>query len=128
VTSSNQPDSAVLAAPSDSVEFPPGFLLGAATAAYQIEGAAAEDGRTASIWDTFSATPGKVVDNHTGAVACDHYHRLAEDTDLMASLGLNAYRFSVSWSRVQPGGRGRANPKGLDSRGLERQLFRLYAD
>jgi beta-glucosidase len=114
VTSSHQPDSAVLAAPSDAVSFPPGFLLGAATAAYQIEGAAAEDGRTASIWDTFSVTPGKVVDGHTGDVACDHYHRYTEDVGLMTALGLNAYRFSVSWSRVQPGGRGPGNPRGID--------------
>ncbi|MFB7864949.1 MULTISPECIES: GH1 family beta-glucosidase [unclassified Streptomyces] len=94
--------------------FPSGFLWGAATAAYQIEGAAAEDGRTPSIWDTFSHTPGKVFQGHTGDVAVDHYHRFREDVRLMSELGLNAYRFSVSWSRVQPTGRGPAVQQGLD--------------
>ncbi|MFJ9428494.1 GH1 family beta-glucosidase [Streptomyces sp. NPDC101490] len=94
--------------------FPPGFLWGAATAAYQIEGAAAEDGRTPSIWDTFSHTPGKVFGGHTGDVAVDHYHRFREDVRIMSELGLDAYRFSVSWSRVQPTGRGPAVRKGLD--------------
>ncbi|MEU9507717.1 GH1 family beta-glucosidase [Micromonospora sp. NPDC048170] len=94
--------------------FPPGFLWGAATAAYQIEGAAAEGGRTPSIWDTFSHTPGRVVEGHTGDVACDHYHRLGADVALMAELGLKSYRFSVSWPRVQPGGTGPANAEGLD--------------
>jgi beta-glucosidase len=94
--------------------FPDGFLLGAATAAYQIEGAAAADGRTPSIWDTFSAQPGRVIGGHTGHVATDHYHRYRDDIALMASLGLSAYRFSVSWSRVQPDGAGPANPQGLD--------------
>ncbi|MEU4781202.1 GH1 family beta-glucosidase [Micromonospora sp. NPDC023633] len=94
--------------------FPPGFLWGAATAAYQIEGAAAEGGRTPSIWDTFSHTPGRVVEGHTGDVACDHYHRVGSDVALMAELGLKSYRFSVSWPRVQPGGTGPANAEGLD--------------
>ncbi|MFV0126565.1 GH1 family beta-glucosidase [Streptomyces sp. HMX112] len=94
--------------------FPPGFLWGAATAAYQIEGAAAEDGRTPSIWDTFARTPGKVFQGHTGDVAVDHYHRYRDDVKLMAGLGLTAYRFSVSWSRVQPTGRGPAVQRGLD--------------
>ncbi|WP_369147797.1 GH1 family beta-glucosidase [Streptomyces sp. R44] len=94
--------------------FPADFLWGAATAAYQIEGAAAEDGRTPSIWDTFSHTPGKVFEGHTGDVAVDHYHRFREDVGIMAELGLNAYRFSVSWSRVQPTGRGPAVQQGLD--------------
>ncbi|MEU4381659.1 GH1 family beta-glucosidase [Micromonospora echinofusca] len=94
--------------------FPPGFLWGAATAAYQIEGAAAEGGRTPSIWDTFSHTPGRVVEGHTGDVACDHYHRMGADVALMAELGLKSYRFSVSWPRVQPGGTGPANAEGLD--------------
>jgi beta-glucosidase len=98
----------------DRLDFPAGFLWGAATAAYQIEGAAAEGGRTPSIWDTFSHTPGKVVAGDTGDVACDHYHRYPEDLDLMAQLGLSSYRFSVSWSRVQPHGRGPANAAGLD--------------
>ncbi|MER7165916.1 GH1 family beta-glucosidase [Micromonospora sp. NPDC000207] len=94
--------------------FPSGFLWGAATAAYQIEGAATEDGRGPSIWDTFSHTEGTVVAGHTGDVACDHYHRLASDVSLMADLGLKSYRFSVSWPRVQPTGSGPANAKGLD--------------
>jgi beta-glucosidase len=93
---------------------PADFVLGAATAAYQIEGAAAEDGRTPSIWDTFSRTPGKVLEGHTGDVACDHYHRLDEDLDMIKDLGLQAYRFSTSWSRVLPGGGSRPNPQGLD--------------
>lgn len=94
--------------------FPPDFLWGTATAAYQIEGAVREDGRTPSIWDTFSHTPGKVFEGHTGDVAVDHYHRFREDVRLMSELGLGAYRFSVSWSRVQPTGRGPAVQKGLD--------------
>ncbi|WP_436777679.1 GH1 family beta-glucosidase [Yinghuangia sp. YIM S09857] len=94
--------------------FPADFLWGTATAAYQIEGAVDEDGRGRSTWDTFCAEPGRVRDGHTGAVACDHYHRYREDVALMAELGLNAYRFSVSWPRVQPGGSGGPNTKGLD--------------
>ena len=93
--------------------FPPGFWWGAATSAYQIEGAPEADGRTRSIWDTFSHTPGRVRDGDTGDVAVEHYTRWEADLDLMAGLGLNAYRFSVSWPRVQPGGRGPANPAGL---------------
>jgi beta-glucosidase len=94
--------------------FPPGFVWGAATAAYQIEGAAHDDGRGPSIWDTFAHTPGKVRAGHTGDVACDHYRRYAEDVRLMADLGLPAYRFSVSWPRVQPDGSGPVNTRGLD--------------
>ena len=93
--------------------FPPEFIIGSATASYQIEGAAFEDGRTASIWDTFSRVPGKVVNGDTGDVADDHYHRLDEDLDLMKRLGLEAYRLSIAWPRVQPGGSGRSNEKGL---------------
>ena len=93
--------------------FPDGFLLGAATAAYQIEGAVHEDGRADCIWEPFAATPGKVVEGHTGAVACDHYHRMPQDVSLMRALGLGAYRFSVSWARVCPDGR-TVNPRGLD--------------
>jgi beta-glucosidase len=98
----------------DRLDFPAGFLWGAATAAYQIEGAATEGGRTPSIWDTFSHTPGKVVAGDTGDVACDHYHRYDEDLDLLAELGLSSYRLSLSWSRIQPHGRGPANPEGVD--------------
>ncbi len=95
------------------VAFPDGFLLGTATASYQIEGAVAEDGRTPSIWDTFSHTPGRVVNGDTGDVADDHYHRWEADLDLMAELGVDAYRFSIAWPRVQPGGSGRINEAGL---------------
>ncbi|QIQ01024.1 GH1 family beta-glucosidase [Streptomyces liangshanensis] len=94
--------------------FPAGFLWGTATAAYQIEGAAQDDGRTPSIWDVYSRTPGKVRNGDTGDIATDHYHRWREDIEIMAGLGVGAYRFSVSWSRVQPGGRGPASAKGLD--------------
>jgi beta-glucosidase len=96
------------------ITFPTGFVWGAATAAYQIEGAAFEDGRGPSIWDTFAHTPGKVLGGDTGDVATDHYHRFREDVALIASLGLRAYRFSISWSRVQPDGTGPVNAKGLD--------------
>ncbi|MFF2011188.1 GH1 family beta-glucosidase [Streptomyces sp. NPDC058195] len=95
-------------------QFPPGFVWGAATAAYQIEGAAAEDGRTPSIWDTFSHTPGKVRNGDTGDIAADHYHHYRDDVALMKRLGLTAYRFSISWPRVQPTGRGPAVERGLD--------------
>ncbi len=91
-----------------------GFDWGAATAAYQIEGGAAADGRGPSIWDRFSHTPGKVLNGDTGDIACDHYHRWEQDLELIAGLGLGAYRFSISWSRVQPLGQGAWNPKGLD--------------
>ncbi|MFJ1600436.1 GH1 family beta-glucosidase [Streptomyces sp. NPDC088261] len=94
--------------------FPAGFLWGTATAAYQIEGAAQDDGRTPSIWDVYSRTPGKVRNGDTGDIATDHYHRWREDIAIMADLGVGAYRFSVSWPRVQPGGRGPASAKGLD--------------
>jgi beta-glucosidase len=94
--------------------FPADFDWGFATSAYQIEGAAAEDGRGASIWDTFSRQPGRIADATTGDVACDHYHRYPEDVRLMAELGARAYRFSISWSRVMPTGTGAANQPGLD--------------
>jgi beta-glucosidase len=94
--------------------FPADFAWGAATAAFQIEGATTADGRGESIWDRFAHTPGKVHGGDTGDPACDHYHRWREDLDLIASLGIRAYRFSVSWPRVQPTGRGPANRRGLD--------------
>ncbi|WP_027346739.1 GH1 family beta-glucosidase [Hamadaea tsunoensis] len=94
--------------------FPAGFRWGVATASYQIEGAAQEDGRAPSIWDTFSRTPGRVADGHTGQVACDHYHRYAEDIAIMRGLGVGTYRFSLAWPRIQPDGSGPINPKGLD--------------
>ncbi|MFJ1744791.1 GH1 family beta-glucosidase [Streptomyces sp. NPDC088116] len=93
---------------------PTDFRWGVATSAYQIEGAATEDGRTASIWDTFCRVPGAVVRGEHGDVACDHYHRMPEDVELIAGLGVDTYRFSLAWPRIQPGGRGPANAKGLD--------------
>ncbi len=98
----------------ESRSFPGDFTWGAATASYQIEGAVHEDGRGESIWDRFSHTPGRVLDGDTGDVACDHYHRYRDDVALIAGLGLTAYRFSVSWSRVIPDGTGAVNEPGLD--------------
>lgn len=95
-------------------KFPSGFVWGVATSAYQIEGAANEDGRGKSIWDTFSHTPGNTFQGHTGDVACDHYHRYPQDIELIAGLGVDAYRFSIAWPRVQPAGKGAWNQKGLD--------------
>ncbi|AUY48305.1 GH1 family beta-glucosidase [Streptomyces sp. CB01881] len=97
----------------DRFDLPAGFRWGVATAAYQIEGAAEEDGRGPSVWDTFSARPGAVRDGHTGAVACDHYHRYPEDIALMKGLGLDGYRFSIAWPRVLPTGTGEVNDAGL---------------
>src|SRR6478672_7630099 len=99
---------------SENGAFPKGFRWGAATAAYQIEGAAAEDGRGPSIWDTFSRTPGKVRDGDTGDIACDHYHRMPQDVAMMADLGLAAYRFSIAWPRIVPAGSGAVNRAGID--------------
>ncbi|MGG5172459.1 glycoside hydrolase family 1 protein [Pseudarthrobacter sp. J1738] len=97
---------------STEITFPEGFIFGSATAAYQIEGAAAEGGRGPSIWDTFSHTPGAVADGHNGDVACDHYHRMPQDVALMKSLNLGAYRFSISWARCMPDGV-TPNPEGI---------------
>jgi len=93
--------------------FPPGFRFGTSTASYQIEGAASADGKGPSIWDTFTAKPGTVIDGSSGEQACDHYHRYREDVALMKRLGVNGYRFSISWPRIQASGKGRPNPKGL---------------
>jgi beta-glucosidase len=98
----------------ESLAFPVGFTWGAATAAYQIEGATEADGRGPSVWDTFSRTPGKVRGGDTGDIACDSYHRYPEDADLLASLGLSSYRFSISWPRIFPTGAGPVNQAGLD--------------
>ena len=100
--------------PETILSFPEGFVWGAATSSHQIEGAWDQDGRGESIWDRFGHTPGKIVDGSNADVACDHYHRYEEDVRLMSELGLKAYRFSISWPRVFPAGKGQANPKGLD--------------
>jgi beta-glucosidase len=110
--------------PADAAVARPAFLYGVATASYQIEGAIDEDGRLPSIWDTFSATPGKVLNGDTGAVACDHYHRWEADVDLIAGLGVDAYRLSIAWPRVMDE-QGRPNEKGLDF--YRRLLARLKA-
>jgi beta-glucosidase len=94
--------------------FPDGFGWGVSTAAYQIEGAVAEDGRGLSIWDTFSHQPGRTTNGDTGDIACDAYHRTGEDLGLLSQLGVNGYRFSIAWPRVQPDGRGNPNQAGLD--------------
>jgi beta-glucosidase len=94
-------------------DFPADFVWGTATAAYQIEGATNEGGRGPSIWDTFAHTPGAIADGTTGDTADEHYHRFLDDVELMASLGVNAYRFSIAWSRIQPDGTGPANPEGV---------------
>lgn len=98
----------------EHIAFPDHFVWGVATSAFQIEGAASEDGRGASIWDTFCQVPGAIADASDGQVACDHYHRWREDLDLIQDLGVDAYRFSVSWPRVRPGGAGAWNEQGLD--------------
>jgi beta-glucosidase len=100
--------------PGEPLAFPEGFMWGAATAAYQIEGATDADGRGPSVWDTFSHTPGNVRGGDTGDVACDSYRRYREDADLLSSLGLSGYRFSISWPRIFPDGAGAVNQAGLD--------------
>ena len=99
---------------SAAAPFPKEFWWGAATAAYQVEGGAAADGRKPSVWDTFSHTPGRVKNNDNGDVSCDHYHRYEDDVKLMAELGIKHYRFSISWPRIVPDGRGAVNEKGVD--------------
>lgn len=99
---------------SKQLVFPEGFLWGSATSSFQIEGAPTADGRSASIWDTFCSVPGNIKDGSNGDVACDHYNRYVEDVALMKSLGLDAYRFSMAWTRVIPGGTGAVNEAGLD--------------
>jgi beta-glucosidase len=101
------------ALPARIATLPPSFRWGVATSSYQIEGAVAEDGRTPSIWDTFSRVPGAVANGDHGDVACDHYHRMPQDVALIKDLGVDTYRFSVAWPRVQPGGRGPVNEAGL---------------
>jgi beta-glucosidase len=99
---------------SSGISFPRNFFWGAATAAYQIEGAWQEDGKGESIWDRYSHTPGKVKNGDTGDIACDSYHRWREDIALLRAMNLNSYRFSISWPRIQPAGSGAANSKGVD--------------
>ena len=106
-------------------QLPPGFRFGTSTSAYQIEGAADEDGKGPSIWDTFAAQPGRINDGSTGAIACDHYHRVDEDVELMRRLGVRGYRFSIAWPRIQPNGRGTPNSAGLDF--YDRLIDRLLA-
>ncbi|MFN3862638.1 MAG: GH1 family beta-glucosidase [Roseateles sp.] len=113
-------------------QFPADFVWGVATSSFQIEGAAHEDGKGESIWDRFCRQPGAIADASNGDVACDHYHRLDEDLDLIASLGVNAYRFSIAWPRVQPLGHGEFNPRGLDFYerlvdGLQRRGIQAWA-
>jgi beta-glucosidase len=120
------------------ITFPDDFVWGAASSAYQVEGAWNEDGKGPSIWDTFTHTPGRIANGDTGDTAVDHYHRYPEDVALMAELGLKSYRFSVAWSRVQPSGRGEPNPAGLDfydrlvdallARGIEPYLCLFHYD
>jgi len=100
--------------PVSAEQFPPGFIWGAATAAYQVEGAWQQDGKGESIWDRFAHTPGRVLNNDNGDVACDSFHRYSEDIALLKHLNLKSYRFSIAWPRIQPNGRGPANAKGLD--------------
>jgi beta-glucosidase len=95
-------------------QFPDGFLWGTATAAFQVEGAASEDGRGPSVWDTYTRRPGAIANDADADVTCDHYHRYRDDVNMMKELGVKAYRFSVSWSRVFPNGTGEENPMGLD--------------
>jgi beta-glucosidase len=99
---------------SQLMRFPAGFLWGASTSAYQIEGSPLADGAGPSIWHRFSHTPGRTANGETGDIACDHYHRYASDVDLMHALGLNAYRFSIAWARIFPEGKGAVNQRGLD--------------
>ena len=106
--------------------FPPDFLWGTATSAYQIEGAVNEDGRGPSIWDRFVHLKGKIIDHSTADVANDHYHRYKEDVQLIKELGAKAYRFSIAWPRVFPEGTGTPNPKGLDF--YQRLLDELLAN
>ncbi|HEV2474115.1 MAG TPA: family 1 glycosylhydrolase, partial [Chthonomonadales bacterium] len=111
--SMSRPRTGAQSAPATAA-FPPDFLWGAATSAYQIEGAVYEDGRALSMWDRFAAMPGTTYQGQTGEIAADHYHRMEEDVALMAQLNLNAYRFSLSWPRILPQGTGAVNERGLD--------------
>ena len=111
---SQSPAAPLAAGAQNTAEFPAGFLWGAATAAYQVEGAWNEDGRGESIWDRFAHQPGNIKNGDTGDIACNSYHRYQDDIALLKQLNLKSYRFSIAWPRIQPLGRGAANPKGLD--------------
>src|ERR1700737_4329457 len=113
IASPATPSAATQPAPATAA-FPPDFLWGAATSAYQIEGAVDEDGRGLSVWDRFAALPGATYQGQTGEVAADHYHRMEQDVALMSELNLSAYRFSISWPRILPQGTGTVNSRGLD--------------
>jgi beta-glucosidase len=113
-TGASRPTTEAAKTQSAGMSFPEGFVWGCATAAYQTEGAATEDGRGASIWDTFSHTPSKTLHGDTGDVADDSYHLYKEDVGLLRNLGVNAYRMSISWPRIFPEGKGQPNPKGMD--------------
>lgn len=108
------PDDLILQQPAAWLEFSGDFIWGVSTSSYQIEGAANEDGRAPGVWDTFCKMKGRINNDDSGETACDHYHRYAEDIRLMRDLGVDAYRFSISWPRIMPRGRGRSNEKGLD--------------
>ena len=95
------------------IDFPKNFLWGGASASYQIEGAAYEDGKGLSVWDMFTKEAGRVLEGASGDVACDHYHRYQTDVDLMKQIGYRTYRFSISWPRLLPDGKGKINEKGL---------------
>jgi beta-glucosidase len=110
----DQPQAALTTDLSLATAFPSGFLWGVATSSYQVEGATREDGRGPSIWDHFSATPGATYQGQTGDIAADHYHRMQDDVNLMAEMGLGAYRFSIAWPRILPEGTGQVNARGLD--------------
>ena len=94
-------------------KFPNDFIWGTATSAYQIEGASEKDGKGPSIWDAFASIPGKTRNGETGAIACDHFHKFKEDIQLMKDMGITAYRFSISWSRLMPTGKGKINESGI---------------
>ena len=114
VAGAQTPAPAAANAKPGATQFPAGFLWGAATAAYQVEGAWNEDGKGESVWDRFSHTPGHIKNGATGDVACDSYHRFKEDIALLKQLNLKSYRYSIAWPRIQPTGRGAANARGLD--------------
>ena len=113
MTSAIDRERQILSDKATSLRLPKNFILGAATAAYQIEGAPTAGGKSESIWDRFCRKPGVIIDKSSGDVACDHYHRWPEDIALMRQLKLDAYRFSLAWTRIQPSGSGPASAEGI---------------